>query len=243
MKYLLLFFALLLISCSSKKEEPLYLKLNSSHKTQHQACLQHRKDVLEKPVTESEAADLDDEQYYFVRNEKTALTFIHAFDISKFTLKENQLEYEAIINACVVEKNPNYKVCETLFPAFKFFRALIHGMNQYRWSPATIQKAKTITLSYIKYVAQSESSLMDILLANDLLGRLSTRGHIPKNLATGSADLRRMGEKSYQDMMSELKKLGKRDLSCGEAKKYYGNERVIVKDLSQRLLSLVSLAE
>lgn len=239
MKYLLLLLPLVFSSCSSKKDGPLYLQLHASNKSAHKACLEHQKNVLTKPVTESEVADLDDEQYYFVRDEATALTYINSFDITKFTLKENQAEYEAIVNACVVDKNPEHKTCDTLYPGFKFFRALIHGMNQYQWSPATIKRGKEITVSYIKYVAESESSLMDILFANDLLNRLSNRGYIPKDITPGTVALRRTAEKSYRELMSELRKLGKRELTCDEARKFYARERVKVKELSQSLMSLV----
>ena len=100
MKYTLLL-CVLVASCSSKKMNVVdpedYLKIHVVNKNQHKACIQHRDNVLEKAITESENPDLDDEQYYFPRNEKTALEFINSFDITKFTLKENQQEFQAII--------------------------------------------------------------------------------------------------------------------------------------------------
>ncbi len=243
MNYLLILLSLLMNACSSKKDEPHYLKLHASHKSQHKACLVHQKEVLMKPVSESENADLDDEQYYFIRNEQEALTYIHAFDISKFTLKENQAEYEAVVNACIVEKNPEHKTCDTLYPGFKFFRALIHGMNQYQWSPSTIQKGKEITLSYVKYVGESESSLMELLFANDLLTRLSNRGYVSKDIAKDSVALRRSAEKTYRGLMNELRKKGKKDLTCDDARAFYAKERVKIKELSTTFLSILAKAQ
>lgn len=245
MKYTLLL-CLFVASCSSKKMNVVdpedYLKIHVVNKNQHKACIQHRDNVLVKAITESETPDLDDEQYYFVRNEKTALQFINSFDITKFTLKENQQEYQAIVDGCVVERNPLHQTCDTIMPAFKYFRGLIHGMNQYQWSPDTIRKGTHITLSYLKYVGESDSSIMDVLFANNLLTRLSQRSHISKEIAPQSTALRRKAEKTYRELMAQLKKIGKRELTCTEAREFYAKERVKVKELSGEFLEILAQA-
>lgn len=219
-----------------------YLKIHVANKKLHQACIKHRDEILVKAITESENPDLDDEQYYFPRNERVALQFINSFDISKFTLHENQQEYQAIVDGCVVERSPLHQTCDTIMPAFKFFRGLIHGMNQYQWSQDTRKLGTHITLSYLKYVGESHSSIMDVLLANDLLTRLSSRSHISQEIAPESAALRRKAEKTYQELMSQLKKVGKRELSCTEAREFYAKERLKVKELSAEFIQLLSRA-
>ena len=236
-----------LLSCSSKKGPKVapdeYLKLNKLHSTKHKLCIQHRTQILEKPIKEVEEAELNDENYFFVRNEEKALFYIENFDLSKFTLIENQQENEATIQACVMERDPKYTICETIFPAFKFFRGLIYGMNQYHWSPATIKKSKELTLKYLKYVAESESSLMDILFANDLLMRLAHRGYVDKALYNQTGAFRRDGEEAYRDLKRRIKKLGKKDLTCEDAEQFYSNERVKVKELSQKFLVILNQAK
>ena len=239
----ILILMLLLFSCSSKKGPTVspdeYLKLNQQHSAKHKACIHHRTQVLEQPITETEEAELDDELYFFLRNEKKAISYMEHFDVTKFTLRENQLENEAIINACVLKRHPKYVQCDTLMPAFKFFRGLIYGMNQYGWKKDTIFKAKTITLAYLDHVARSDSSLMDILLANDLLMRLTQEGYVNETLYNDTILFRAEGEKTYKELNKQMKKLGKKEVTCEDVASFYANERIKVKELSQQFLVLL----
>ena len=238
---ILLLVALFISACAHKPQKvspKKYLELHQLHSPLHQSCLEHQQKVLMPAIKESENPDLDDETYYFVRNEKQALSFIQAFNVEKFTLKENQLEYEAIINACVTNRDPSHRTCDTLLPAYKFFRGLIHGMNQYQWSAATKKKGVAITIAYIKKVAQSQSSIMDVLLANDLLKRLAERGHVNKQFYSLSADIRLSGEESFKSLKKKLQKFRKKDLSCEDAIGFYDDERKTVQELSSRFTLL-----
>lgn len=245
MKFLILLTLLGFGSCSSHKspENSDYLQLYQTHLKQHQACVEHRDKVLLKAFTESENADLDDEQYYFIRNEQAALKYIESFDVTKFTLKENQLEYEAIVKACVQKRDPQHKPCDTLYPAFKFFRALNHGMNQYGWSVSTKKKGTSTTLTYLHYVGESESSIMDLLFANDLLTRLIRRGYVKSNILNETIQFRRDTEEIYRKLMNEIRKIGKRDLTCKEANAFYAKERLKIKELSTRFRSILTQVE
>lgn len=240
---MVIFIVLLIASCSTKKPNPHspveYLQLNQNHSLKHKACLEHVKKVLRPAISESENPDLDDENYYFVRDEQKALSFIENFDVDKFTLHENQLEYESIIKACVINRDPGHVTCDTLLPAFKFLRGLIHGMNQYGWSNPTKQKGTSITISYIKYVAKSHSSLMDVLLANDLLMRLSNRKYIDPKIYAKTITLRKSGESAFKELKKKVKKLGRKDLTCEDARGFYDDERIKVRELSEDLLVLV----
>lgn len=239
----ILILMLVLISCSSKKGPTVspdeYLKLNQQHSVKHKACIKHRTQVLENPITETEEAELDDELYFFLRDEKKAISYIAHFDVTKFSLRENQLENEAIINACVLKRHPKYVQCDTLMPAFKFFRGLIYGMNQYGWKKETILKAKTITLTYLDYVGRSDSSLMDILLANDLLMRLTQEGYVSETLYNDTIIFRAQGEKAFKELNKQMKKLGKKEVNCEDVASFYSNERVEVKELSKDFLTLL----
>ena len=234
---------MVLCSCSSKKFSSVapdeYLKLNKLHSAKHNLCIQQNAQILAKPITEVEQAELNDELYFFVRNEEKALFYIQNFDLSKFTLVENQLEFEAIIKACVMERSPKHVICDSHYPAFKFFRGLIYGMNQYQWSQATKTKANALTLKYLEYVGKSESSLMDILIANDILLRLSDRGYVDKAIYKETIALRRAGEMAYKDLRKEIKKLSKKELTCEDANKFYDNERIMVKELSLKFLAIL----
>jgi hypothetical protein len=231
------------LSCSSKNKPLIspdtYLKLNNAHFEKHKLCQEQQKKILIPPISESDNPDLDDENYYFLRDEKKALTYIEKINISHFTLKENQLEYEAMIKGCVTNRDQKHTTCETLLPAFKFFRGLIHGMNQYKWSKTTINKGRDITLSYIKYVAHSDSSIMDVLFANDLLMRLSDRKYIPTHIRNLSIELRKTGEVAFKDLKEKIAKMGKKELTCADANEFYSEERLKVRELSKELTRIV----
>jgi len=233
----------LLLSCSSKNKPLIspdtYLTLNTAHSEKHKLCLDQQKIILIPPITESDNPDLDDENYYFLRDEKKALTYIEKVNISYFTLKENQMEYEAMIKGCVTNRDQKHMTCETLLPTFKFFRGLIHGMNQYRWSEATIKKGRDITLRYINYVAYSDSSIMDVLFANDLLMRLSERKYVSPKLRNLCIELRKTGENEFKDLKEKITKMGKKELTCADANEFYNEERQKVRELSHELTKIV----
>ena len=234
---------LFLSSCSWTnffKKTPSYLKTHKKHELLHKACEIHKKDVLLPAIKESQNPDLDDETYYFVRNETKALEYIHKFDTSKFTLKENGLEYQEMVKECVFEKSAEHKPCDTLLPAYKYFRGLIHGMNQYQWSRSTLQKAKANTIAYIQLSAQSRSSFMELLLANDLLKRLGERGYIEKKYYLFAKNYRQETEASYERLKKEVHKLQKKDFNCDIAVKFYEAEKKEVQQLAEKLISQVA---
>jgi hypothetical protein len=248
MKTLNVLFVLLLSwGCTSRKaalvSPDLYLKLNKQHLPQHKACQLHRDKLVAKAFTEAEDAELDDEHYFFIRNEKSALKYINAFDLTKFTLVENQQEYQAMIQGCVLQKDAKHQTCDTIFVTYKFFRGLVYGLRQYPWSDATKRQATQLTLNYLDYVARSNSSIMDILFANDLLRRLAEHAYINPDLYTATWEFKQMGEKKFEDLKEKVRKLGKKQLNCQDANIFYSDERKKVKELSESFLELLKKAQ
>ena len=233
--------------CASKKaalvSPDLYLKLNKEHLPKHRACQAHRDKLVLIGFTEAEDAELDDENYFFVRNEKRALAFMKQFDLTKFTLVENQQEYQAIIQGCVLNKDPKHQTCDTTEPTYKFFRGLIYGMRQYPWSVATKRQATQLTLSYLDYVGKSNSSMMDILMANDLLRRLATLGYVDESLHQETWDFKTEGEQKFEQLKEKLQKLGTKKLGCEDIIHFYNDEREIVKELSESFLKMLQKAQ
>lgn len=234
------------LSCASKKPAVApdeYLKLNKLHHSKHVSCIEQESKVLKKAITEAQDAELDDENFFFVRNEKSALGFMKRFDLSRFTLKENQLENAAMIGACIQEIRPDYRVCNSLFPTFQYFRGMIYGLRQYPWSTSTKDMARKQILSYLKYVGESEASLMDVLLANDLFMRIANLGIVDKDLIKDSFALRHEGEAIHTLLSDKLKKISKKELQCKDAQDFYAAEREHVISLSQKLLVMVRKTE
>jgi hypothetical protein len=230
------------VSCSTKKGTKVspdeYLNLNQINSAKHKACNQHRSKIIEKPIQTVDVAELGDELYFFVRDEKSALFFIENFDLSKITMKENQQEHEAIIRACVTDRDSKYVSCDSSFSAFKFFRGLIYGMNQYGWSQTTIKKAQGITLKYIEYVAQCESSLVDLEFANDLLMRLAQRGYVEQTLYAEMIAFRSNSNDAQKELRKRIRKLQKKKIKCEDAGGFYTAERMAVKELASQLLMI-----
>ena len=232
----------MLIGCAHKPKVSAnkYLELHKDHAPKHLACNAFKKEILLPPVTELEDAPRDDENYLFVRNEAEALKYIDGFDISKFTLKENLMEYQAMVEGCVNKTDPKHVTCETLMPGYKFFRGLIYGMTQYNWSQPTINKSRAITLSYLIYLAKSEDSLMEILLANDLLKRLGEKRFIDKAIIPETRKIRITGEQIFKNLKGQISKMEKKAMTCEKATDFYNKERLKVKELAKDLRQLLT---
>lgn len=245
MKLILLFLSTLVVGCSSKikkAENPRvkeYLQLQASHLPKNQSCMEHRQNVLEQAITEIEDPATEDDQFLFVPNESDAVYFVEAFDLNKFTLKENQQEYEMMVNSCLSGPQVGHETCDTLIPTYKYFRALIPAMKNNRWSKSTIRKGIYNALSYFQYVGKSQSSLMDVILANDLLIRMARQSLIPSSHLPLARAFKNKSEKHFEQLRKEVRKLDKKDLSCDEARKFYEQERMKVKELSAEFLALL----
>lgn len=249
MKILSLFLLLLtLTGCSTPKKAVVvdpeeYLRLNKIHGPKHKACNQQISEVLRRAIRETEDAELGDENYFFVRDEAKALAFLNNFDIKKFTLRENQIENEAIVMACVTSVSKSYKSCNTVQPAFNYFRGIIYALRQYQWSQKTRDLAIAQTLQYLEYVGQSESSLMDIFFANDLLMRLSDMGYVPTTMYQETIGFRKQGELVHKELRKLIKKLSKKELTCADAQDFYQGERKKVRELSKNFLVMLGNAK
>jgi hypothetical protein len=245
--FILILLAVLIQGCASKKPTlvppNLYLKLNQEHLPKHRACQEQTDKVILPAFTEAEDAELDDENYFFIRDEKKALAIMGQLDLTKFTLIENQQEYEAIIQGCVMQKDAKHKTCESIFPAYKFFRGLIYGMRQYSWSPATKRQATQLTLNYLDYVAKSKSSIVDILLANDLLKRLAEHKFIDPKLYQETWAFKADAESKYEELKKKVRKLAKKKFTCDDATIFYSDEREKVKAISESFLTLLQQAQ
>jgi hypothetical protein len=245
MRFSGLILVFILTGCSSqvkKQDDPQvkeYLKLQASHLPQNQACMEHRQNVLEQAITEIEDAATEDDQFLFVPNESDAVYFVDAFDISKFTLKENQIEYEMMIISCLAGPQVGHETCDTLIPTYKYFRALIPALKNNRWSQVTVRKGIYNAFTYFKYVGESQSSLMDVILANDLLMRMAIKGLIPGSHLAEAVAFKAKAEKQFQQLRKEVSKLDKKDMSCEEARAFYEQERIRVKELSAQFLILL----
>ena len=245
MKAIIFFICLAMLGCSSqpkKTDDPKvkeYLKLQASHLPKNQACREHRQNVLEQAITEIEDAATEDDQYLFVPNESDAVYFVEAFDLSKFTLKENQQEYEMMVYSCLSGPQVGHETCDTLIPTYKYFRALIPALKNNRWSKSTVRKGIYNAISYFQYVGKSQSSLMDVILANDLLMRMARKGLIPSSHLPLAAAFKIKTEKHFEQLRKEVRKLDKKEMSCDEARKFYDQERSKVKELSMEFLALL----
>lgn len=245
MKLILFFLSIVTLGCSSqskKADDPKvkeYLKLQASHLPKNQACMEHRQNVLEQAITEIEDAATEDDQYLFVPNESDAVYFVEAFDLSKFTLRENQQEYEMMVNSCLSGPQVGHDTCDTLIPTYKYFRALIPALKNNRWSKSTVRKAIYNALSYFHYVGKSQSSLVDVILANDLLMRMARKGLIASSHLPLAVAFKNKSEKHFEQLREEVRKLDKKEINCDEARKFYNQERLKVKELSTEFLALL----
>jgi hypothetical protein len=242
MIYVLVF---LLVGCASKKasspspEKKAFEQLQTQHRPLHLACLEHRQNILEQAITEIPEAPEEDDQFFFVPNEADAGYFVENFDITKFTLKENQQEHESAINSCLSDQEVGEGTCETLIPAYKYFRGLISAMAYQPWSRQLISLGLSHTLSYLRYVGESNASLMDIILANDLLIRLAQKKLIPGSIHKEARQFKQQAEKELELLRSEVRRIEKKEMNCHDIKKFYLRERQRIYVLSEKFLKLL----
>jgi|GEM_PF-6831448 len=158
-------------------------------------CRTYSTEVLSNAVTEDPKAGNETHPYRMDRDEKKSLDFIKKFDVKKLGFKLNKEARLNILKDCkqLANKTAADAFCNNSFEIFNYFRALTYGMKHYGWSPATITLAKKQIESYVSEVAATEPSLLDTMLAANVLVELSGTGHAKaldsKALAKLNADL------------------------------------------------------
>lgn len=158
-------------------------------------CRSYSNEVLSNAVTEDPKAGNETHPYRMDRSEKKSLEFLTKFDVKKLGFKLNKDARVNILKDCTQLANNSAAeaFCNNSFEIFNYFRALTHGMKHYGWSAATITLAKKQIESYVAEVATVESSLLDTMLAANVLSELAGTGHAKgidtKALAKLNADL------------------------------------------------------
>ena len=244
MKFLYpLLFLSILSACAHRKptvERDYYLQLHKTNAPRHKACREQNKEVFEKAITETLDAELDDENYFFVRSEQKAVAFMKKVDLTKLTLRENQQEYHALIKGCGMKQDPTHKPCDTMEPPMKFYRGLIYALRQYNWSEATEDLAFRSILQYIRHVAESKSTLINLSIANDLLTRLGNFGYVPETVRVDSMDFRHELEATQNSLNERVMEFSKKKkLECSEVIQIMEAEKQTIDHVSERFLMML----
>ena len=241
-----LFLLCLISNCSHKKPTvgpDYYLQLNKIHAAKHKVCKEQNKEVFGKAISENLEAELDDENYFFVRSEEKAISWMKKVDLNKLTLKENQQEYEALIRGCGMKKDKSHVVCDTIEPPYKYYRGLLYALRQYQWSASTEDLAVRHILQYVKHVGESKSTLIHLATVNDLLLRLEDLGHVPESLREGALDFRHELEATQEALHEKITKVSKKKFECEDAIKLFQDEKITVIGLSDRFLVMLRNAK
>jgi len=158
-------------------------------------CRNYSNEVLSKAITEDPKAGNETHPYRMAKDEKKALEFIKKFDVKKLGFKINKEARINILKDCkqLANNSAADAFCNNSFEIFNYFRALTHGMKHFGWSAGTITLAKKQIESYVAEVAAVEPSLLDTMLAANVLVELGNTGHAKgldtKALAKLNADL------------------------------------------------------
>jgi hypothetical protein len=241
---LLLFFG---ISCSTKKTPPppenlkRFKELQRRHAPLYRACREHRTNILEQAIVEIPESIGEEDRYVFVPNESDAEYFVNNFNLKLFSLVENQLEIQQSINLCLNGENITYALCETTIPAYKYFRGLFYAMKYNNWSLPLIKVGRNNFLSYLQYVAQSKSSLMEVLVANKLLLQFIEDGFISPSFKKEGLKFSQRAQAQLAQLQTRVKKIEDKRLDCDETKSIYAQEHAKVKALSLEYAKFVAL--
>lgn len=149
-----------------------------------QECRSFTTNVLQKAVTEDPKVT-DSHPYRMNKDEKKSLEYINKFDVKKLGLKLNKDARTEILKDCqqLANKTAAEAFCNNSIDIYNYFRSLIHASKNYSWSSQTVSLAKTQMSAYINEVVATESSLLDTILATNLLQDAAKAG-IVKGLDT-----------------------------------------------------------
>ncbi len=137
-------------------------------------CRQYSADVLRNAVTEDLKAT-DTHKARMNKDEKKSLEFINKFDVKKLGLKLNKDERTKLLTNCekLANANPNEVFCNNSFEIFNYFRAFTHAVKNYGWSAASTLEARKQIYNYINEVIKTEASLLDTMMATEVLLELA----------------------------------------------------------------------
>jgi hypothetical protein len=181
-------------------------------------------EVLHKAVREdlkvSDSKD-HDHNYRFIENEKEALKLIMAFDVNQLGLNQNADIRKQEIALCAEIDSMNY--CETTFAAFNYFRALLYGVKNYKWSQSTKSQALDKTWHYLKYIQQNKPSLLQTNLVLSLIKTMGSYKLVSPG-ATKKALLLIKQIEIENLRLQNLQKNKKKPLPCSDFKEMVSEE-------------------
>jgi hypothetical protein len=140
-------------------------------------CRQYSKDILSKAVTEDPKVT-DGHPYRMNKDEKKALEFINKFDVKKLGFKINKEARTKILRNCeqMANKSAAEVFCNNSFEIYNYFRGLTHGLKYHKWSAATVALGKKQAHDYVTEVTANEPSMLDTILATNVLSDLAKTG-------------------------------------------------------------------
>ncbi|MBF0363539.1 MAG: hypothetical protein HQK49_21140 [Oligoflexia bacterium] len=167
-----------------------YNKINLSIKDKVIICNKQNDDLTIKAYIKKENGNEND-SIIFVEDEQKALSYINAFDVSKFTESDESAFYSLIKDNCDQSNFKNFiemitKLererfsCVHTFENYFFIKGLIYAVKNYRWSKETKNKAIKKIFDYIHYQTGSGGTLMGSSMAAELLSIMDDLSLIDK---------------------------------------------------------------
>ena len=240
MKYLIL--SLLITSCSHQPQKTphvdAFLKLNDAHTVKHAACTQQNKEVYGPAITERTNPENGDIEFLFVRDEKAALSVLSKADPKKLTMRENELEYDALVEDCETN-SVERPVCDTIWPGMKFHKGLLHAVTHYKWKAKTQESALRQIRLYLTHIGESQATLTNLQIGVDLLRQMSLTGLARKTLKEETDVLQKEMDSVHFGMKTERKKAAGKSIDCKQSQDLHKIERQAIERFSQKLLGLL----
>lgn len=174
-------------------------------------CLEFKENILKKAVFEEANVPEDEFPYRFEKDERKAVEFLKAYDVTKLALKEQKCLYDNLRRTCAnLESIRGPTGCETPFDVLNYFRGLFRGMKLNSWSKKTIALGEDVTRKHVDTILTAEPNLLDTLIAFNIVHTAQEYGFLKDSYK----DIQKFHKEGEQISTSLSEEIKKKNLSC-----------------------------
>ncbi len=200
---------------------------------QTKACKVFVKETLEPAVFEDPTLPKENPQHRFVKDEKQATKFLKAYDPAKLSLANQHCLFEharkSETNLAQVKEDLG---CETSFTMLNFFRGLIQGVKLNKWGTKTVKLAEGTIEHHVKYVLDSNPSLLEMIISFNILRDAQVAGLLKGKFKPAGPFLLELDKQSEE--LSKSIKAMKEPVSWEQKKSVMLKEKNITKEYLSR---------
>lgn len=221
-------------------------EMRKTHLDAQLACHQQKNNILKPAFTEHKGPKKDEVSFRFVKDDKAAFNFISNFNVNNLALAENKAEYNFVLNQCLPYNRETFsRNCDTAFTVYTYFKGLVYGLSNYRWSQKTRKAGLNLVKNYAAKVSSVESSLIETSIAVAILKELADKRMINKTNSLAVNKLHDDLEKSIEVLRfmfeeARVRHSNEENIPCNEKVAIYQKENELTHKHGQDLLKVIA---